>query len=320
MARFKTLALGCDLGGSEIKVVALREDRLASRIRLPTPRGARAGDVIALIEKAAREAAAPSLGVLRLPAITLGVAVPGFLDRRRARPVHLSNLPALDGAPLSSSLSRRTGWPVVLEADSNAGALGEARLGAGRGARRLLYLTLGTGVGAAMIVEGSIVRVSHHTVGQVAHLPLDPRGPPCPCGARGCLESVLGARGIVFRAARAARRGADLPPEARRSPADLCAAALAGSRDARRVFWEVGSLLGAALALLSNFLSPDRIVVGGGIAGAGKLLLDPAERVLFRRVHPRLRAGLTLRRGRLAPFAGALGAALLGREARGFAI
>jgi len=269
MAGLKTLALGCDLGGSEIKVVALREDRLASRIRLPTPAGARAGEVIALIEKAAREAATPSLRVLRLPAITLGVAVPGFLDRRRARPVHLSNLPALDGAPLGSALSRRTGWPVVLEADSNAGAFGEARLGAGRGARRLLYLTLGTGVGAAMIVEGSIVRVSHHTVGQVAHLPLDPHGPPCPCGARGCLESVLGARGIVWRAARAARHGADLPPEARRSPADLCAAARAGSRDARRIFLEVGRLLGTALALLSTSPSPTGSWWEGGSPARG---------------------------------------------------
>jgi len=156
--------------------------------------------------------------------------------------------------------------------------------------------------------------VSHHTVGSVAHLPLDPDGPRCSCGARGCVESVLGAGGIRWRARRAARAGADLPADARRSPHGLWDAARDGSRDARRLLAQLGSLLGAALAMLSNFLSPDRIVVGGGISQAGDLLLEPARRSLKRRVHPRLRNSLEVAPAGLGPHAGAMGAALLGSE------
>ena len=307
--RRERIAIGCDVGGTEVKWAALDRRRILERGSFPTPRGGEPAALIDGLLRAAREAAAAH----RAPRPVLGVAIPGFLDAARARLLHAVHLPLLEQKPLRAVLRRRLGWPVVLETDSNAGAFGEAILGAGRGARRVLYLTLGTGVGASMVVDGKILRVVHHTVGQVAHLPLDPRGPRCSCGGRGCFESVLGARGVRWRASRAA--GADrLPPGARRSPRDLCLLARGGSRPARKVLAEVGRLLGAGLALLANFLSPDRIVVGGGIAGAGELLLGPAEEVFRRRVHPRLRGGIELALSRLGPFSGAAGAALLARD------
>lgn len=310
-----SLAVGCDVGGSEVKVVVLAARKTLARIRVPTPRDGSAVEIVDGIAALILSASAPFAQGRK---VTLGVALPGFLDAARERTLHLQNLPALNGFPLKRALSGRTGYPVILDADSNAGAFGEARLGAGRGARRVLYLTLGTGVGAAMVVEGELVRVANHTVGQVAHLPLDPSGPRCSCGARGCIESVLGARGIVWRASRAAKSGARIPPGARRSPAALAEAAAAGSRGAARIFTELGSLLGAALAMLSNFLSPERIVLGGGIARAGEHLLGPARSALLARVHPRLRGGLTLVPARLGLFSGATGAALLGgRKAEG---
>jgi glucokinase len=312
------LAIGCDVGGTGIKTVAVRGDRIVARGAIPTPSAEAAPAVIAAIAGAAREARARTGGGAENPTgITLGVGLPGFLDPRRAKVIHLSNLPALDGLPLRAVLRRRLGWPVILEADSNCGAYGEWRLGAGRGARRLLFIALGTGVGAAMVADGTIVRVANNTVGQVAHLPLDPdpRGPRCPCGSRGCLEAVLRSGGIRWRARRAARAGIRLDPEALADPAGLVDAARSGSAGARRVLAEVGGLLGSALAVLANFLSPDRIVVGGGIAGAGDLLLGPAALALRRRVHPRLRDSLRLYPSALGPFSGAAGAALLGREA-----
>jgi glucokinase len=303
------VAIGCDVGGTEVKWAVLERRRILERGSFPTPRR---GEPVALIEgllRTARQAA----GAHPDPRPVLGVAIPGYLDDARARLLHAVHLPLLEEKPLRAVLRRRLGWPVYLETDSNAGAFGEAILGAGRGARRVLYITLGTGVGASMVVDGKILRVSHHTVGQVAHLPLDPRGPRCTCGSRGCFESVLGARGLGWRAARAG--GPDgLPPAARRSPRELCLLARGGSRPAREVLAEVGRLLGAGLAMLSNFLSPDRIVVGGGIAGAGELLLAPAREVFRRRVHPRLRGGIELAPSRLGPFSGAAGAAVLARE------
>jgi glucokinase len=303
------ISIGCDVGGTEVKWAALDRRRILERGSFPTPRRGEPAALVDGLLRAAREAA----GARPDTRPALGVAIPGFLDDARARLLHAVHLPLLERKPLRAILRRRLGWPVVLETDSNAGAFGEATLGAGRGARRVLYITLGTGVGSSMVVDGKILRVSHHTVGQVAHLPLDPRGPRCSCGARGCFESVLGARGLRWRASRAGWPEG-LPPAARRSPRDLCLLARGGSRPARKVLADVGRLLGAGLALLSNFLSPDRIVIGGGIAGAGDLLLVPAEEVFRRRVHPRLRGVIEVVPARLGPFSGAAGAALLARE------
>jgi glucokinase len=311
------LAIGCDVGGTEVKFAAVRGARIVHRGRCATPAGRPAREVIEAIADGARaaERAAGPAGARRPPGTTLGIALPGLLDARRARPVHLSHLPALDGVPLRAVLGRRLGWPVVLDADSNAGAYGEWRLGAGRRARRLLYLTLGTGAGAAMVVGGEVVRVSNHTVGQVAHLPLDPSGPLCPCGARGCLEAVLSAGGILWRARRAAGRRRTIPKAGLERVEILARIAGAGSAPARRVLTETGDLLGRALAILANLLSPDRIVVGGGISGAGRLLLEPAALSLELGLIPRLRGRVGLARARLGPHAGAVGAALLGRAA-----
>ena len=328
------LAIGCDVGGTEIKTVILRGGRIVLKTRIPTPKGptaaavvrAIAAEVLRTLEAAAagppgkkgssiaRGRSSPSRDAV------LGLALPGFLDRRRHGVVHLSNLPVLDGTPLRSMLHRRLRIPVVLEADSNAGALGEALRGAGRGARRVLYITLGTGVGTALIADGEIIRAAHHTIGQVAHLPLDPdpRGPPCPCGRRGCVESVLSARGILWRAARAEREGARMPAGSRTSIKALCDGAKKGkkgSAGARQVLREAGTLLGAASAFLANFLSPDRIVVGGGIAGAGDLLLESARSACAQRAHPRFRNVLEIIPASLGTFAGAVGAALLARRA-----
>ncbi len=300
-------AIGCDLGGTRLKVAVLAGKEIVGAIDEPTPKSGPAPRIVNAIIAALRQVRQPGMSV-----VGLGVALPGFLDADRATPVRIANIPALEGTPLQAILRRRTGWPVILEPDSNAGAYGEACLGAGLGARRLLYLTLGTGVGAAMVIEGKIVRVANHTVGQVAHLPLDPDGPPCPCGQRGCVESVLGARGIVWRAARA---GPGLPPEARRTPLALSEAAAAGSKPAERVLRDVGVLLGRTLALLANFLSPDTIVVGGGISRAGERLLAPARETFYKHAQRFLSGRVTIAAAKLGHVAGAVGAALLARDA-----
>jgi glucokinase len=312
MLNAERYSIGCDVGGTEVKVAVLRGTRIVHRGRFPTPtRDGR--EFTGGIASAVRDALA-TVDRRGAAGVTLGLALPGFLDARRDRPVHLSHIPALDGFPLRRTLERRLGWPVVLDADSNAGAYGEWRLGAGRGARRLLYVTLGTGLGAAMVAGGEIVRVSNHTVGQAAHLPLEPGGPRCPCGARGCAEAVLAAPGILLRARRAAREDRGIPRRAVRDTRSLCEAARGGCRGAIGVWDDVGRLLGRALAMLANFLSPERIVVGGGISAAGDLLLAPARRSFEERVHPRLR-GAAIAGARLGPFAGAAGAALLGKRA-----
>jgi glucokinase len=176
----------------------------------------------------------------------------------------------------------------------------------------VLYVTLGTGLGAALVVDGKVVRVSRHTWGQIAHVPLGEAGPRCYCGRRGCAETLLSSRGILWRArshgltgvesceelARVARRG---------TPRD--------SRAARAVWSGAGDALGRLLRILAVLVSPDAIVVGGGISGAAGLFLKNSRARLLEGLQRAHRPRLALVPARLGRFAGAMGAALLAREA-----
>ncbi len=298
------------IGGSGLKAAVLRGSRVLDRIQHPVPAAPRRA-ILAAIESAVASALAlvQTASGGRRAAPTLGFAVPGFIDPVRRRIVFLSHLPSLNGLPLAERLERRfrgeIALPVIIEADSNAGAYAEAVLGAGRNFSRVLYLTLGTGLGAALIAGGEVVRVSNHTVGQVAHLPLGSAGPRCTCGKRGCAEALLAAKGLRWRAE---RRGlAATEPEA------VFNLAASGSRSARRVFQELGADLGRLLAWLTNFFSPEILVIGGGLSRAAPLFLPEARKSFARAVHPRLRGQVEIRAGALAPHAGAIGAALLSR-------
>ena len=297
--------VGCDVGGTTVKLVRLRRGRVARRqeipSRAPEPVGKPAADFLDRLCAALRDVSPAEPGKVA----PLGVALPGFLDARRRKVLHLSHLPELDGLPLASRLERRLGRPVILDTDTNAGAVGEARLGAGRGAGRLLYVSLGTGLGAAFTVRGEPLRVSHHTVGQIAHLPIGEDGPRCSCGRRGCAEALLGAGGIVWRA------GLDR----RSSPRLLQERAEAGDPAARAEWRQTGELLGRLLNVLIPLLQPDVVVVGGGVARAADHFL-PAAAAHLKRTLPRpLRSRAQLAPARLGVWAGAVGAALLAADA-----
>jgi glucokinase len=295
-----TAAIGCDLGGTAIKLARLEGRRIASTVERPTPKRAPAGRLADLLAAAARELRAKTAAPL-----PLGVALPGFLDAARRRVVHLSNLPALDGFPLASALERRLRSPVVLDADSNAGAVAEARLGAGRGAERVLYVTIGSGLGAALVAGGAAVRASHHTIGQVAHFPLDGGGALCRCGQRGCAESLLSAGGIARRAG--------LRPS-KLAAHSLWERAAEGDGHALAIWMETGLLLGKLVRALAGLFNPEVVVIGGGVAGAAEFFLPAAAAHLERTLPRHLRARVRLKAAKLGRFAGAAGAALLAQE------
>jgi glucokinase len=315
-------AIGCDLGGTRLKIAVLRGNRVLAKTQLPVP-AAQPETILTAIESAlgaalCLTATATSAALARRRSSfrgrrakpSLGFAVPGFLDLERRRILFLSHLPSLNGLPLAERLERRfrgrIARPVVLDADSNAGAYAEALLGAGKSFQRVLYLTLGTGLGAALIAGGEVVRVSNHTVGQAAHLPLGEAGPRCTCGKTGCAEALLAAKGLSWRAKRRGLEETD--PEA------VFKLAAGGSRAARQVFQELGADLGKLLALLANLFSPEVLVIGGGLSRAAPLFLPEARKTFERAVHPRRRGQVEVRAGRLSPYAGAIGAALLSRK------
>jgi glucokinase len=235
------LAGAVDIGGTGTKIGIVAEDgSVVTRTTIPTSTN---GEPEPLVD-----AIASTLGpMLKSPAkkssVTgVGVSVAGFLDRDHSAMFGNANLPALCGFPLRRAFEERLAVDCRLEVDSNAAAVAEYRYGAGRGSTRLLVVTVGTGLGGGVIVDGRLLRYTGECAGDLGHIILDPNGRRCTCGAHGCFEAMVGS------AARAAQ-----------------------------TLDETGRWLGLGLASLSPLFAPDRIVVGGGVAAAGDLLLEPVR-------------------------------------------
>jgi glucokinase len=225
-----------------------------------------------------------------------GVVVPGIVDDGVA--VFAANLGWRD-VPLRDLVHKRIGIPVAFEHDVRAGGLAEGQLGAARGAGDYLFLPIGTGIAGAIVLGGRPYS-GHGYGGEIGHLIVDPSGPTCRCGARGCLEAIASAAAIDREYARRSGR------PSQRLVSELV---VAGDPDARAVWQRAVDALAGALQAYVTLLAPELVVIGGGLAGAGAVLMDPLSEALdalltFQR-HPRLV------RAELGDQAGALGAALL---------
>jgi len=266
-----------DVGGTTLKGGLCDADgALVHRDRRPTP----ATDTAALV--AAIVALADDLageGRTRFGADAVGgvgLAVPGFVDEPRGIALRAVNLPWRDLA-LAEAVAEGTGLPVTLGHDVRAAAAAEARLGAGRGAGDLLFVAIGTGIGAAVVAGGHAYRGAHGRAGELGHTVVEPDGPPCACGAAGCVEAIASAAAIERAyAAAGAADGA--------SAREVAALAAAHDPAARAVWDRAVAALGAGLAAAVALLDPALIVVGGGLADAGEQLLDPLVADLAARV------------------------------------
>lgn len=286
MERFRTL--GIDIGGTAIKIAVVWSDgEVVRSCQIPTlveagPRAAvgRAIDCVhGLLRDEGVEAAA-----LR----AVGIDSAGIIDHERKLVIDAPNLRSWERHPLATEIGAALGLPVHLENDVNAMAWGEYRCGAGRGVRHLLCLTLGTGVGGALVLDGRLYRGVDGAAGEFGHMSLDRHGPPCACGSTGCLERFVGTAGILERAldwlgrdGRPSRLRAVPPAEL--TPLAIGQAASQGDAVATEVLEETGRWLGTGLANLANALNPERIVIGGGVAQAGEAILGPARRTLRER-------------------------------------
>lgn len=211
----------------------------------------------------------------------IGVAAPGPIDVERGLILEAPNLAGWRDVPLAARLSATFGCPAVLENDANAAGLGEYVFGAGRGSRNMIYLTVSTGIGGGLILDGRLYRGAAGAAGELGHIVLDENGPLCGCGRRGCLEAFASGTAIAARAAEAIAAG-HAPEIARRAKGDevsaehVAAAAAAGDPVAIDIIRRAGHALGLGLSDFVNIFNPDVIVIGGGTAKIGPLLLDPA--------------------------------------------
>lgn len=214
------------------------------------------------------------------PPAAAALAVAGLIDAEGGRVMVSPNIPAFRNLALTGPLSERLGIPVSIENDASAAALGEHRFGAGRGTRHLLHATLGTGIGGGLVVDGRLYRGAQGLAGEIGHIVLDAAGPPCGCGARGCLEAIAGGVAFGRRAQRLVESGTApvLAEVAAGHPAtagDLAEAARRGEAAAIAEIRNGGHTIGIGLGSIVNVLNPDAVTLSGGLLGMGDLLLDP---------------------------------------------
>jgi predicted NBD/HSP70 family sugar kinase len=247
-------------------------------------------------------------GVLEAAAIPrdrvlgVGMGLPGPVHRRGTLGSE-TILPGWAGVTAAGAMSERLGLPVQVENDANLGALAEHRFGAGAGSESLAYLKVATGIGAGLVVEGRLFRGAGGTAGEIGHTILDETGDVCRCGNRGCLETYASAPAIVALLQRSL--GAEMEPE------QVIERAREGDAACRRVLADAGRHIGVAVANLCNLFNPERVVVGGSIASADDLLLDPLRESVRLRAIPSASEDVQIVPGLLGERAELLGAVAL---------
>ncbi len=259
-------AVGLDIGGTLMKAVVVGPGgEVTDRLRSPTAAGTGPEGVLdraaALVEEARN--LPTTVGYVS----TVGIGVPGFVDEASGTVGYSANLGWRD-MPVARLLSERLGTPVALGHDVRLGGWAEGELGAARGASDYLFVAVGTGIAAALTLDGRQRRGPSGLAGEIGHVVADPDGPLCRCGGRGCLEEVASASGIGRRYRR------EVPgPEV--GSAEVLALALGGDRVAERIWASATAQLGHALALVHGALQLEVVVIGGGLAKAGARLLEP---------------------------------------------
>jgi glucokinase len=207
----------------------------------------------------------------------LGICSPGPVDHEAGLLIDPPNLQGLHHTPLRQKLADRLGIPVVLEHDAKAAGLGDYYFGAGRGTRSMIYIVVGTGVGAALIVDGTVYRGAHNSAGEIGHTTIDRNGELCGCGSHGCVETYMSGPWLARRYERI--RTSATPPAAQPlTGGDIARLATGGDPVALQVFADAGDALGAAVATMAMMLDVDLYVIGGSVAKAGDMLLEPARR------------------------------------------
>jgi glucokinase len=251
----------------------------------------------------------------------VGFGIPCLMDDERGLAASSVHLP-IAGVAFAEVMAERAGLPAFVDNDANLALLAEHRHGAAHGERVALMLTLGTGVGGAILIGGELYRGAQGAAGELGHMIVAPDGPDCGpgCPSRGCLESFVSGSALAREARAAARRepgsGLGRALAAGREIAGPLVTELAhdGDATARGVLEELGEWLGIGLASLVNAFNPDVVVIGGGVIGAGELILEPARRVLAARAMALPAEHVAVRPARFGAEAGMLGAALFARE------
>lgn len=312
-------AVGIDIGGTKIAGALVDSaGRITHREQLPTP-----GEETSQILDTTAEMVATLVADAGGEVAGIGMACAGMVDGRAGRLWFSPNLPLRD-LDVAGEIRRRTGHDVLLENDANAAAWGEYRFGAGVDCDDMLLATVGTGVGGGCIIDDRLLRGAFGIGGEIGHITIDPNGPRCGCGNDGCLEVYASGTALERYArelmARGEAKGEGLRERCGGTPEaltgqDVTELARAGDEGAVALFIQLGTRLGEGLASVCAVVDPEIVVIGGGVAETGSLLLDPTTQAfaehLIGRGH---RPSPTIVAATLGNDAGLVGAAALARE------
>lgn len=309
----RKLTFAADLGGTHLRAATVDENgQIHFRLKQKTPHTSDPDEIVRALVQAVRECERESncSGGIR----AVSVVVPGSVNVEQGLVVKAPNVACLDGFRLTAALTSKLKLPAVLENDANAAAVGEMWQGAGHGRRTIVCVTLGTGVGGGIILDGKLWRGVNDSAAEIGHMCVDPfGGVACLCGSRGCLEVYASATAIV-RMAREARprypqsllhSGEALTAE------DIYQAGMKGDELALEVFRRMGVYLGIGLANLINILNPEMIVIGGGVVNAWELFEKHMHREIAERAFPVPAKEVKVVAAECGDDAGLLGAAYL---------
>ncbi|MGQ0541430.1 MAG: ROK family protein [Blastocatellia bacterium] len=306
------IALAADLGGTNLRVAAIAADgSILARARTETPKSGGAEEIVDAIVGLAVDCRDQVAGQGEI--VSFGLAVPAVLNTAEGK-IHTSpNLPVMNGLHLSKAIGEKLNIPVVLENDATAAAIGEQWLGASRGYRNSICVTLGTGVGGGIILDGKPLRGVDGTAGEIGHICVEPFGVPCGCGSIGCLEQYSSASAIVRQANELFTKHptSKLRLDSDLTPKEVFEAGNAGDPLAIEVFRTVGFYLGIALAGLVNVLNPEVIVIGGGASAGWELFIPETKSQIMKRAFQQPAERVKLLIAELGDDAGILGASHL---------
>jgi glucokinase len=311
--------IGVDLGGTKLLAGVVEPDlEVRHRVFRLAREGRGSEELLEQLVAAVQEVRVAAGREL----LAVGFGIPSLVDVRTGVAATTVHLPLRDVA-FRDVMAERLGVPVVVDNDANAAMAAEHRVGAARGTRTAALLTLGTGIGGGIVIDGRVVHGACGGAGEWGHMVIESDGPLCTCGNRGCLEQLVSGSAL----GRAARKAADELPDsgfgrARQAGREITGAlatelAHDGDPVARDVVASMGHYLGIGLANVVNVLNPEVIVVGGGVIAAGELLLDPARRVVAERALAPSRDQVRIVPTRFGDASGMIGAGLLAMDAVG---
>lgn len=305
-------AFGVDIGGTNIKLGIVSADgEIKTEGLIDTGASSGPEAVAASVRRWFDEK-----GAGRFEPSAAGVGCAGLIDGNRGVLFSSPNLPGWKNVEMNEIFSRRLEMPVVVDNDVNCAALGEFLFGAGREASNFMCLTLGTGVGGGLVIEGELYRGFSGMAGEIGHTVVVAGGKLCGCGSRGCLEAYVGANAIVERARRYAREGRssgmDIGSEL--TVKDISRAAGGGDEAAAAALARTGYYLGIGLANSVHLVNPEIIAIGGGVAGAGDLIMEPALESMRGHLMGNALLGVRVVQAELGNSASFIGAAVMAME------